>query len=192
MSDKGIKLLTWVGRAAIKRHAQTLPRSRPLTLIIRRGAGEYLAYWYPWNGYQFRAWRASRPGRGINDWDVEWEKVEMPIKRRVAPDAPLQFPDLPSVTKLFAKLPTLVAFITARSYDDGAARVPGKFWVDASSAGFTVTLIDIDQALRLTVRAGTIDDAFAAAESLLGAENAPWEVDQFQAEKRAEKMKKKK
>lgn len=192
MSEKGIRLLTWKGRAAIKRHAQILPRNRPLTLIIRRGAGEYLAYWTPFVGLQVASWRQSRAGRNINDWDVTWELIRMPIKRRVPPDAPLQFPDLPSVTKLFQRLPTFVAFITARSYDDGAPRLPGKFWVDASSAGFTLTLIDVDQALRLTIRAGTIDDVFAAAETALGADNAPWEVDKFQAERQAEKKSKKK
>jgi len=192
MQEKGVRYLTWKGRAAIKRHAQILPRLRPLTLIIRRGHGEYLAYWKPFVGLQVAAWRQSRPGRSINDWDVSWELLSMPIKRRVAPDSPLQFPDLPSVTKLFQKLPTLVAFLTARSYDDGAPRAPGKFWVDASSAGFTVTLIDVDQALRLTIRAGTLDDVFAAVETALGADNAPWEIDQFQAQKQAEKKSKKK
>jgi hypothetical protein len=115
----------------------------------------------------------------------------MPIRRRAVEATPLQLPDLPAVTKLWAKLPTFVAFLTARSYEDGGARLPGTFWFDGSSSGFAITLRDVDQCLRLVVRAPTIDDVFAAAELAIGTENAPWETDQFLAEKRAERKKKK-
>jgi len=115
----------------------------------------------------------------------------MPIRRRIIETAPLQLPDLPNQTKLFGKLPTLVAFLTARSYEDAGARLPGTFWFDGGSSGFAVTLRDVDQCLRLVVRAPTIDDVFGAAELAIGAENAPWEIDQFLADKRAEKKKKK-
>lgn len=116
----------------------------------------------------------------------------MPMPRRVMAPETLVPPDLPSVTKCLGKFPTLVAFLTARSYDGGGARLPGRFWFDASSSGFAITLIDADQALRIVVRAQAIDDVFAAAELILGADNAPWEVDQYQAEKLAQKKPKKK
>ena len=191
MARKGITYLTWVGRAAIKRHAQLLPRVGLVTLIIRHRRREYLAYWRPWKGLLFRACRPSGSRDDINTWGVEWGVPDMGFKRRVTDPATLTLPDLPNVTKTLGKFPTLVAFLTSRSYDDGGARVPGKFWMDASSSGFSLTLIDVDQALRIVVRAGTLDDVFAAAELVLGAENAPWEVDAFQADRQAQKKKKK-
>lgn len=115
----------------------------------------------------------------------------MPIPRRAIDPATLLPPDLPSVSKVLKGSPTLVAFLTARSYEGGGVRLPGKFWFEGGPSGFTMTLLDVDQALRCVVRAQTIDDAFAAAELLLGAENAPWEVDEFLAAKRAQKKGKK-
>lgn len=191
MHRKGIRYLTWLGRAAIKRHAQLLPRYGLVTLIVRHRRREYLAYWRPFVGLTFRAARPSGSRADINTWEFNWEIDTVAFKRRATDPATLTLPDLPSVSKTLAKFPTLIAFITSRSYDDGGARVPGKFWVDASTAGFAITLIDVDQALRLVVRAGAIDDAFTAAEIALGADNAPWEVDAFQAERQAQKKKKK-
>lgn len=191
MWDKGIRYLTWRGRAAIKRHSQRLPAYRVLTLIVRHTRREYLGYWRPHVGLVFRAARPSGSRETINVWEHEWEIDPVGFKRRAIDPATLQLPDLPSFTKTLAKFPTFVAFLTSRSYEDGGARLPGKFWFDCSSSGFALTLIDVDQALRLVVRAGTIDDTLAAAELVLGADNAPWEVDAFQAERQASKKKKK-
>lgn len=116
----------------------------------------------------------------------------MPMRRRSAPSAPLVPADLPSVTKVFAKLPNLIEFLTCRSWEDGSTRVPGRFWFDAGSLGFSITLKDPNNALQAVMRAGTIDDVFALCEAFLGQENAQWEVDQYQADKLAEKSKKKK
>lgn len=116
----------------------------------------------------------------------------MPIKKR-ALDAPtLVPPDLPSDTKILKKAcPMLVEFVTCRSYIEGGARVPGRFWFEPSGSGFMITLFDLDNAMKIAVRAGTIDDVFAACEVVLGAENAPWEPDQYQLDRRAQKGKKK-
>jgi len=116
----------------------------------------------------------------------------MPIPRRAHDPATLVPSDLPATTKVLGKFPSLVAFLTARSYTDGPARVPGKIWLEGNSLGFSITLIDVDNAVRCVVRAGTLDDVYAAAELLLGTENAPWEVDQYQAERQAQKKSKKK
>jgi len=100
--------------------------------------------------------------------------------------------DLPSDSKTLKAFPTLRAFLTARSYEGGGVRLPGKIWLEGNALGFQVTLKDVDQALQVSVRASTLDDVFAAAELLLGADKAPWEVDQWQAGKQAEKKSRKK
>lgn len=116
----------------------------------------------------------------------------MPIKRREMDPATLLPPDLPSESKILAKLVNVRTFLSARSYEGGGVRLPGKLWLEGNALGFTITLKDVDQALLLTVRASTLDDVFAAAELVLGAENAPWEVDQWAATRQAEKKSKKK
>jgi len=113
------------------------------------------------------------------------------VKRQVGADA-LTMPDLPGNSKLLGKLTTLIEFLTKRTWPDGAARAPGRLWLDPSPLGFTITLIDVDQCLRIKVYAGTIDDVFAAAELVVGSESSQWEVDAYSAEQRAAKLKKKK
>jgi len=115
----------------------------------------------------------------------------VPIKRRVTDPQTLVPPDLPSASKILAKCPLLIQFLTARSYEEGGARLPGRFWFEVQGTAFVVTLFDLDQALKVAVRAGTLDDVFAAVELLLGAENAPWEPDQYQVERRAKTGKRK-
>jgi hypothetical protein len=115
----------------------------------------------------------------------------MPIKRNPVDPATLVPPDLPTESKCLPKSPMLRAFLCARSYLEGGVRLPGRIWLEGTSLGFTLTLIDVDQALRLVVRATTLDDAFAGAELLLGADNAPWEVDEYLASRKAQKGKKK-
>jgi hypothetical protein len=191
MRSAGRKVLTWVGRAAIRRHAQLLPHAGEKDYIVSRAGKWYLVRWRKWFGQVITSVAdAPRHSFDLVSWS-DLENVPMPIKRRAADTASLSLPDLPNFTKLFAKTPTLVAFLTARSYEDGGSRLPGKFWFDGNSSGFSITLIDQDQGFRLVVRAGTIDDVFAAAELALGTENAPWEVDQYHATKLAEKKKKK-
>lgn len=116
----------------------------------------------------------------------------MPMPKRSGPSAPLVPSDLPSQSKVLSKCPLLVQFLTCRSWDDGTARAPGRFWFDAGSLGFSLTLKDPNQATQAVIRAGSIDDVFALTETFLGNENAQWEIDQYAADKLAEKSKKKK
>ena len=57
---------------------------------------------------------------------------------------------------------------------------------------YELTLYDLDSGTRLPVRAATLDEVLAAAEKLLGVENAPWEIDRYLTEQLAGKNKKKK
>jgi len=149
-------------------------------------------HWDPWNGYWCSGFRPAGMGFNQSENDVTWEKPSMPMPKRSGPAAALTPPDLPSTTKVMAKCPLLVQFLTCRSWDDGSVRTPGRFWFDAGALGFSITLKDPNLALQAVLRAGTIDDVFGLCEAFLGQENAQWEVDQYQADKLAEKVKKKK
>lgn len=185
------KVLIWRGRAAIKRHSQLLPSFGERPYIVRRSRRDYLILWRKYHGLQVLASRMVTVPANPRSWVYYNEDWYMPIKRRFSDPSSLVMPDLPSNSKIFAKFPTLMAFLTARSYEEGGARLPGKYWFDGSSAGFQLTLIDVDQGYRLVVRAQSIDDVYTAAELALGADNAPWEPDQYQQEKLAKNRKKK-
>lgn len=188
--ETGAKVLTWRSGAAIRRHHQTLPRAREVFLTIRRPPWDWGVVWRPWKGFLvFSRRRVSDHGDPLA-WAIFQEIHSVPMPKRKFDTSNLVPDDLPSESKLLHKCPLLRQFITARSYEGGGVRLPGRFWFEAGSLGFAITLIDVDNALRCVVRAGAIDDVFAAAELLLGAENGPWEVDQFQADRKAKKPKK--
>lgn len=190
--NEAVKRLTWVGRAAMKRHSQRLPRYGERTFEVAVRRREYLVLWTRARGWRVLASRDIVAWYPKPPWCFFLGGDPVPIPRRFSDPASLVPPDLPTVTKVLAKFPLLVAFLTARSYVEGGVRLPGKIWFEGSTAGFALTLIDQDQAMRLTVRAGAIDDVLAAAELALGADNAPWEVDEYQANRLANKKSKKK
>lgn len=192
MGEKGIKRLTWAGLRGMRRHHQTLPPFGVRTFIWSHPRGEILVKWDQWRGYWCRSFRPA--GMPFNDSsrDILYGSLVVPMPKRSGPAAPLVPPDLPAATKVLGKCPLLVQFLTCRSWEDGTARVPGRFWFDAGALGFSITLKDPNAALQAVLRASCIDDVFALCEAFLGSESAPWEVDQYQAERMAEKNKKKK
>lgn len=115
----------------------------------------------------------------------------MPIRRRVSSPDTLKLPPLPSDSKLLVKCPLLREFLTAREYSDGTPRTPGYFTLRPGVLDFACTLSDPDACQRATVRARNLDDLFAGLELLLGAEDGPWEPDNYLLEQAAKKTKKK-
>jgi len=99
-------------------------------------------------------------------------------------------PMLSKESKLFAKLPHFVEFMTATSYEDGSPRLPGRCWFDQDGVAFTITLFEPTGFARMRLRANTFDDVWMLAEKALAADNAPWEADQYAREKAATKKKK--
>lgn len=93
-------------------------------------------------------------------------------------------------SKLFKNFPRLCEFWSARTYEDGTPRSPGRHWFDQDGVGYTLTLFEVSACAKMRCRAATIDDCYALAEKALGAENAPWEVDQYAREKASGKKKK--
>lgn len=94
-------------------------------------------------------------------------------------------------SKLLVKLPRFLEWLTAKKYADGVKRKPGRFWFESDGVAFTITLFEAAACARVRLRAATIDDAFAAAEKHLSAENPPWEVDEYEQERQSKKSRKK-
>lgn len=99
-------------------------------------------------------------------------------------------PAASSVSLIFSKLKTLVSHCCQTSYEDGSARSPG--WMTIRSRGQTweVVVKDPDGAASLTATGKSLDDALSLANELVGAENAPWEVDAWLSSKKPKTRKK--
>jgi len=188
----GLRVLTWRVPRGMRRSNQRVPTLGTLTWIVRRGQYEYYAVWDVWNGVRYTAWRLVAPRFSELPWTDIGVRCEMPMQKPEVSGGTLVPPDLPSETKLLAKCPLLIQFMTCRSYTDGTARAPGEWWFLPSPSGFAIALKDVDTARKVTVRAGTIDDVFKAVELFLGTENSQWEVDEYRLEKLVTKKTKKK
>jgi len=73
MQWQGRKVLRWAGRAAIKRHAQTLPHAGEKEYIISRAGKWYLMRWVKWYGLAVVA-VADAPSRSFDP--VQWVRLE--------------------------------------------------------------------------------------------------------------------
>lgn len=100
-------------------------------------------------------------------------------------------PALPSVSTLLAKLVNLRAFCSETSYDDGSPRQPGYFTFRNRVTVYEVTVYDPDSGTRLVVRGPDWDKTFLSVEQLLGAADAPWEMDKYLSEQLAKRSRKK-
>jgi len=100
-------------------------------------------------------------------------------------------PALGMESKLLEKPPPLPEFVSATAYEDGSIRTPGSFRFENKLICYQITLYDADAGMRLPISAGTLDDVFKAVERLLGAPDAPWEVDRYLTEQLSKKVKEK-
>lgn len=186
----GEKLLTWRDKAAIRRAGQVLPKWGEKRVVIARWGVWYTAHWLHGEGYRITGWRPAGAPVGQLTRAGEHPLKERRVKRRTPAEVGLPPIPLPSDSKLFHKLPLLREFLSATAYDDQSIRTPGYFTMRNRGGSYEVTVYDPDAGLRCAVRAATIDDAFAGVELLLGAENAPWEVDSYLSDQLAKKRKK--
>lgn len=115
------------------------------------------------------------------------------MKRRVAQGAddqvsgPCHFAPMESL--LFKKLPNVMAHLCVCRYEDGTPRKPGRMFIETSGAFFKVVIKEPDDALEMLLNAPTIDDVFALADLMLGAEKAPWAPDPFAKARQGPKKK---
>lgn len=111
-------------------------------------------------------------------------------KISLSSNGPAVSPAAPSVTLLWAKLKTLVAHCSVTTYEDSTPRSPG--WVTIRTRGvvWEVVVKDPDGGASLTASGKSLDDALTLANELVGADNAPWEVDQWLQARKPTKRKK--
>lgn len=85
-------------------------------------------------------------------------------------------------------LANLRAFFVDQVYADGESeREPGCLIVKATSQGWLWLLKEPSQALMLRVQGRTWDEACLIADAFLGDPEAPWEIDPYEAGRRAKK-----
>lgn len=151
-----------------------------------------LSIWYrPWRGFHLAA----------VTWTDRQESVVVPQpvtkEHRVKKRKPggggtdtLASHLAPIESNVLAKLFNLVQHCAVVRYDDGESRQPGWFTVKTAGSAWVVQVKDPDSCCSLQAIGNTLDDALALADLLLGADDAPWEVDRFLKKQEAEKRKK--
>lgn len=103
----------------------------------------------------------------------------MAIRRRPptsdkAPPAPL-----PAAYDIFGPNSMVAEHLSATTYDDGGIRTPGQMRVAQRNGLYEVTVYDLDAGLRLPVTGPTIRACLDQLELFLGAQDAPWVVDDY-------------
>lgn len=187
----GIRVLTWEAKAAIRRAGQVLPKFGERRYIVARWHRWYVAHWVARAGYRItQVGPVGLPPEAVIQTDCHPLKGRR-MKRRTAPESGLPMVPLPSESKVLGKLPLLREFVSSTAYDDQSPRTPGYFTLRNRGGSYQITLYDVDAGLRCACGAPTLDDTFGAAELLLGAENAPWEIDQYLTDQLLKKKKKK-
>jgi len=185
------RVLTWGRRTRSPyRPGQWLPRSPKWYWLDRQGH-YLLVMWIPFKGVHLIADHVG-DARGPVAYSVPYEVYSVAIKKR----APMtgttaKIPAAEAVSTILGKLPALREFTSARQYEDGSNRNPGTFKVSTQGTLWEILLQDPDAAARLTVRDLSLDKALLLAETWLGAEDAPWETDQYLAQKLTQKKPKK-
>lgn len=171
------RLHCWLPQAACRVHVRS--PSWVLTLWYMPGVG-YLPESFQWSG----------PPPAINS---RWIWGDEHVKKRVIGTASANARGVehlaPIETKVLDKLPNLVGHMATVRYEDGEARQPGQVIVKTQGAAWVVTVKDPDACAQLQCVGQSLDDALALADLLLAAEDAPWEIDRWAAD-RARKAKK--
>lgn len=192
MQKNGLTVYTWVGSIERHRRGRILPGRGEKWFYIRRKGLDFLLHWRAWDGIRVTAFGPAGRGGFEGHTLPDHEASHMPIKRRTVNPDTLPIPALSGDSKVLAKFPLIREFLTATQYEDGGARTPGYITLRNRVIEFEVSLYDPDAGSRIAIRSRTMDDAFAAAELILGAADAPWEPDRYLMEQLAKRNKSKK
>lgn len=186
----GTRVLAPGGRGSARRGGQRLPQRGEKLLWMWFEGLPILMWWKAHQGYRpLAVARVQVPARDdLIQWHLPGEEVA--IKRRQQLDTPAVLPFLSSETKVLAKCPNLVEFLSATAYEDGLPRQPGYMTIRNRVIEYEITLYDPDAGQRVAVRARLLDQAFAGAEAVLSATDAPWEPDKYLQERMPKKKKK--
>lgn len=166
-------------RTRWSRKCRWMPQ-RTLCLTVRRGCIAVECWYMHRRGlYPSRLRRLDQPS---SPWVVFRMVCEAMRKRTSTPaPAPGDGPKhlAPLMTKGMASFPNLVMHCAVTRYDDGDPRQPGWFTVRTQGSAWVIILKDPDSATQMQCLGNTLDDAMALAELMVGADDAPWELDQW-------------
>jgi len=162
------------------------PRRRPRRFTPRahfqlriHWRGFTLECWFsPFRGYSPTALRRI-DGSGLEVVTLFLPVMESRLKQR-APQAtqgagPSHLAAME--TRVFGGLMNITAHCAVVRYDDGTPRQPGWVTIRTLGGAWQCTAKEPDAGCQLVSVANTLDDALAQLDLLLGAEDAPWEVD---------------
>lgn len=143
----------------------------------------------PWVGWLLVAIREGGPnGAAIRRYD-HWEYKQMRKPTASAADDANPPQHLAAMeSQVLSKLHPLVRQCACTRYDDGTPRLTGSLFICTQGSMWKATVTEPSAMLKLTILAGTLDDALAGLSLALESESVPWEVDQY-ARSRAPKKK---
>lgn len=178
-SGDGVTVTRHQGGWKRRRVCRWSPRrgERWLRLVLPRAW--WLIQWLPREGWWIVAAGDAGTPYAAPTYSSPRYQGDAMKRRQQAQPGQASVPALPSTSTHWPKLASIREFLAATSYDDGTARVPGYLTVRNRTTTFEITLYDPDSGSRLVCRGGTLDEALALAEKLLGVEEAPWEPDNY-------------
>lgn len=188
----GQRVVVWRRGWSRCRVRQWLPRFRVTLIQVVCPRRWYVVQWSPRVGWLLVS--SGPTGTPVHEPDYNVSFEERKMKRRQPPLEGGEYiaPALSMTSTILSKLPALREFITATSYEDGTARVPGYFTLRNRGASFEITVYDYDSGCRMAVTAPELDKALLLLETMLGVADAPWEQDRWLMEQLVKRNKGKK
>lgn len=189
MRVQGYPAFTHQPGRMVRRSRAKILRRRACRYVLLSTRWALLLDWVPGEGLWASVLFSDRSLENRLATNERPMKVQSMKKRQALGLEDIPLPPLSLESKFFDKLPRLREFLIVTAYDDGSVRVPGSFRMENKIIAVMVTLYDPDAGLRLAVSGATIDDALKTADTLLGAPDAPWEVDRYLTEQLLKKKK---
>lgn len=180
----------WSPRTPVQRGMRSLaPRGEKWYSVVK---GDYLYTFvtWPWSGTWLAGAVYLRTDPPVSVWDTPVTLKEMRMRKlaSAAGDAPR--PRLSHETAYLKKVPLVIEFLIATSYDDGSSRTPGYMTLRNRGHCLELTAYDPDSGLRIAVSGPDVDHCYMCLNTLLGAEQAPWCVDEYLTSQLSKKRKK--
>jgi len=162
-----------------KRPRRFAPRTHFKLLVQLRRLD--VEFWFqPGVGYSPISTRrptAGGPDAVVLFFPVMVTRMKKPMPQATQGTGPTHLAPVESI--VFGSFPNIMAHLTVVRYDDGTPRQPGTIFLRTLGAAFQITATAPDAQCRLPVVGNTIDDALAALDLMLGADDAPWEIDPY-------------
>lgn len=118
-------------------------------------------------------------GRWIKDYSTTLPIEVMKVRKLSPAGGEGPRPRLNSETVFFRKVSMVVEFLCATSYEDGSPRTPGYLTLRNRGHCYELTAYDPDSGQRLCVGASDLDSCYTALNTMLGADLAPWTLDDY-------------